>query len=173
MPAKKRTRPGRKSKYHTHVEPRLVEIREWYAGGATDDVVAKALGVGVSTFNRYKLEFKEFQDALKDPKKVADTRVVSELYENCLSRDVEEVHEEYDATGKLLSRKVVKKRVMGAVSAQVWWTKNRCGWRDAADVDVNPESTLARLLASIAAQGPDVPPPGNEGGPQNKRRTKV
>lgn len=56
---------GRKNKYFTHVQPRLQEITEW-AATMTDEDIAKALGVGRSTFFKYKAEKKDLQDALKN-----------------------------------------------------------------------------------------------------------
>lgn len=55
---------GRKNRYYSHVQPRLEEISEW-AQTMTEEQIAKCLGVGKSTFFKYKAENKELQDALK------------------------------------------------------------------------------------------------------------
>jgi len=60
---------GRRSKYHTHVEPRFAEITDWYQNqGATDKSVAKSLGIGEKTLHTYKLQFPQFLQLLKEAK---------------------------------------------------------------------------------------------------------
>src|SRR5690606_41175172 len=66
---------GRKSKYHTHVEPRLKEIEAWARDGLTDEQIAKNLGVAYSTFRKYKDEYPAFSAALKKGKEVVDIEV--------------------------------------------------------------------------------------------------
>lgn len=65
---------GRKNKYLTHVQPRLDEISEW-AQTMTDNDIAKALGVGISTFAKYKADNQELRDALKNGR----VKLVAEL----------------------------------------------------------------------------------------------
>lgn len=55
---------GRKSKYFTHVEPRLLEIMEM-CRTMTETQIAETLGVGASTFQAYKTEFPELAEILK------------------------------------------------------------------------------------------------------------
>lgn len=55
---------GRKSKYFTHVEPRLMEIMEM-CRTMTETQIAETLGVGASTFQAYKAEFPELAEILK------------------------------------------------------------------------------------------------------------
>lgn len=43
-----------KSKYETHVEPRLKEVEEWVAQGATDEEIAKALQISQWSLWKYK-----------------------------------------------------------------------------------------------------------------------
>lgn len=49
--------------YETKVQPYIDKIREWVAAGATNDEIAKALGVHVSTLIKYKKEYNELNDA--------------------------------------------------------------------------------------------------------------
>jgi len=44
----------RPSKYETHVEPHLEEIKEWRYNGETEKTIAKRLRVSVDTFGEYK-----------------------------------------------------------------------------------------------------------------------
>ena len=56
---------GRKSKYKTHVEPRLSEIRVWYQL-LNEAQIAKRLGISQTTFQKYKAEHTELQEALME-----------------------------------------------------------------------------------------------------------
>lgn len=65
---------GRKSKYETHVKPRLPEIMEM-CRTMTETQIAESLGIGASTFQYYKTEFPELVDCLKKGRQ----NLVSEL----------------------------------------------------------------------------------------------
>lgn len=54
---------AKKSKYETHVKPRLEEIAEWY-GFMTEGQIAKKLGVTQRTFTSYKKDHTELCEAL-------------------------------------------------------------------------------------------------------------
>lgn len=56
---------GRKSRYETHVQPRLEEIKEWYQLN-TEDQIAKRLGISAASFQKYKREHAELRDALRE-----------------------------------------------------------------------------------------------------------
>lgn len=58
------TKGGRKSLYHSHVEPYLDEITEWRKD-LTEAQIAKRLGIGKTAFGKYKKEFTELAEALK------------------------------------------------------------------------------------------------------------
>ena len=55
---------GRKNKYYTHIKPHLKEIPEMLQD-MTEEQVAKKLGVAYSSWNKYKLEFKELSEVIK------------------------------------------------------------------------------------------------------------
>lgn len=59
-----KSKAGRKSKYETHVKPRLPEIMEM-CRTMTEAQIAEALGIGASTFQYYKTEFPELVETLK------------------------------------------------------------------------------------------------------------
>ena len=54
---------GRPSKYETHVKPYIKDIRKWVKAGATDEEIAKGLGVALSTLSSYKNQFSELSEA--------------------------------------------------------------------------------------------------------------
>jgi DNA-binding NarL/FixJ family response regulator len=53
---------GRPCKYESHVQPRLGEVLDWLKKGYTDYSIADTLGVGYSTWMKYKAEILELQD---------------------------------------------------------------------------------------------------------------
>lgn len=56
---------GRKSAYEEKIKSRFKDIEKWLKGGATEKQIAAALGVGESTWFRYKAEKQEFQEFIK------------------------------------------------------------------------------------------------------------
>ena len=56
---------GRKNKYETDVKAHFPKIIEWLENGATERQIAQNLGIGYSTFNRYKTEHVELQEIIK------------------------------------------------------------------------------------------------------------
>lgn len=81
---------GRKSKYHTHVEPRLLEIEGWARNGLIDEQIARNLDVAVSTFNNYKKQFPELMESLKKGKEVVDIEVENALLKRALGYEYTE-----------------------------------------------------------------------------------
>ena len=55
---------GRPSKYKSHVEPYLDDIRDM-ALTMTEEQIAKTLGVGYTAFREYKRQYPALNDALK------------------------------------------------------------------------------------------------------------
>lgn len=96
---------ARPSKYETHVAPRLSEVADWVRNGATDEEVAKMLGIAYSTLREYKNEFSAFSAVLKETKDYVDAKVENALLESALK---------------------------GNITAQIFWLKNRRPerWRD-------------------------------------------
>jgi len=128
---------GRKSKYDPDTFPILVEgyARE----GLTEVQIAAKLGVGVSTFSKYKVDFVEFSEALKRGKAPVDTRV-----ENSLPMKVEEI--------------ITVKHIAPDTTAQIFWLTNRRPdtWRHKQSIDhttkgepVQP-TTIIHLGSGIA-----------------------
>lgn len=94
-----------KSKYDTHVKPKLDLIEGWARDGLTDEQIAEGLGIHVSTLYDYKNKYPEFSEALKNGKEVVDYQVEKAL---------------------------LTKALRGDVTAQIFWLKNRKPkqWRD-------------------------------------------
>lgn len=54
---------GRKSKYEEYCADHIEDIKKWVSAGATDEEVATALGIGVTTLYSYKTKYPKFADA--------------------------------------------------------------------------------------------------------------
>lgn len=115
---------ARPSKYETHVAPRFEEIQDWVRNGATDEEVAKRLGISRSTFCEYKNEFSEFSDTLKKGKDFVDAQVENALLQRALGYDFKEITKEL-RDGELVPTKIVTKHMAPDITAQIFWLKNR------------------------------------------------
>lgn len=73
---------GRKSVYETKIKSKFSDIAEWVRKGATERSIAKRLGVSVSTFEKYKSEFSEFSDLLKENRMAAVDDIENSMYQS-------------------------------------------------------------------------------------------
>ncbi len=122
---------ARPSKYETHVAPRLEEIKDWCRNGATDEEIAKRLGISRDSFYQYKKEFSDFSDTLKETKEIVDAQVENALLKRALGYEYKEVTKKV-VDGELKVTKVITKQVVPDTTAQIFWLKNRRPdkWRD-------------------------------------------
>lgn len=119
-----------KSKYFTHVEPKLEEVRKWAKDGLSDKQIATNLGIAYSTFREYKKKFSALSAPLKEGKDCAVKQVENALFKKALGYEYEEVTKEIcinEETGKqeLKITKVVTKRVHPDTTAIIFYLKNR------------------------------------------------
>ena len=118
-----------KSKYETHVAPRLEEIKDWVRNGATDSDVCQKLGISKDTFYEYKKRFSEFSDSLKENKEFVDAQVENALLQNALK---------------------------GKITAQIFWLKNRRSkqWHEKPiQIEDNQEQKLDALINALSSRG--------------------
>ena len=59
-----------KSKYETHVKPRFDEIEKWVSEGATQENIAKNLGISVRALLNYLRDYSDFADLINLQKKL-------------------------------------------------------------------------------------------------------
>lgn len=135
-----------KSKYETHVLPRLVEIEGWARDGLTDEQIAHNLGISKVSLYKYMDIHSELFELLKKSKAVVDREVENALLKRALGYEYDEVTKEQvmnPDTGEfeLKTTKVVTKQVVPDTTAQIFWLKNRKpnDWRDKRDVEVSGE----------------------------------
>lgn len=62
----------RKTKYDTHIAPKLEEIKQWREERLSIADIAKNLSVGLETLNRARLSHPELEEALKAPELTED-----------------------------------------------------------------------------------------------------
>ena len=126
---------ARPSKYHTHVEPRLNEIRAWARDGATEAEIAKRLKISENRLYVYKKEFSQFAQSLT-PAHEYDDEVVDELHKNTQGRIVKlqkpiKVRKKYFENGKLVREEEVVEIATEEIyvppdtRAQIYWLNNR------------------------------------------------
>ena len=141
---------GRKSAYVTKIKPRFKEIESWCRDGLIETQMAALLGVGLTTFWKYKSEKTEFAELLKTNKDIIDSEVEDSLLKRALGYEYEEVTEEYyidtkKVTGDIkkvkpdkIHRKTIKKFMPPDVTAQIFWLKNRQHekWRDKKKMEI-------------------------------------
>lgn len=125
-----------KSKYLTHVEPKLELVECWARDGLTDEQIANNLGIHVATFYEYKKKHNEFSESLKRGKDIIDYQVENALLKRALGYEYEEVTYEHGEETKR-----VLKHVVPDTTAQIFWLKNRKPqqWRDKKDIEHSGE----------------------------------
>ena len=109
-----------KSKYFTHVEPKLVLIEGWARDGLTDEQIYNNLGISKDTFYKYIKQYTDFSDALKKGKEIVDYEVENALLKRALGYEYDEITYE---CGEEVKR--VRKQVAPDTTAQIFWLKNR------------------------------------------------
>ncbi|EGT4908126.1 transposase [Clostridioides difficile] len=118
------------SKWETHVKDKLPLIEGLARNGIPEEQIAKKLGVGYSTFRRYKEKYGALRAALKKGREVVDFEVEGALIKRALgysyTEETRELKEGKDGEGaKLLLTKTVTKQVAPDITAQMFWLKNR------------------------------------------------
>lgn len=71
---------GRPNKYDSDVLPRFEEIKEWLKIGATDKEIAENLGINKATICEYKKRYPEFNELIKNGRKVPIQAIKAALF---------------------------------------------------------------------------------------------
>lgn len=122
-----------KSKYETHVEPKLLLVEAWARDGLSDEEIAHNLGIACSTFRAYKGRYEALSAALARGKEVVDVIVENALLKKCTGYDYTETTQEFktvEGEDGVLERVLVKEKTVtrhmpGDVTAQMFWLANR------------------------------------------------
>lgn len=125
---------GRKSKYETHVEPRLAEIEAWCRDGLSEKSIAAKLGVSYSTFRKHKKESSAlFGICARTRAYVDDVEVVPAYLKRVTGYDVTEVKKQYSYVKKengeiarvLVGEIEQTRHIPGDARAAEFWLTNR------------------------------------------------
>lgn len=104
--------------------------------GATDAQLADAFDVSISTVCLWKVEHKEFSEAVKLSKDISDRRVEESLYRRAMGYE----HDEVDirvVEGQIVQTPI-RKYYPPDSTAMIFWLKNRkkADWRDKVDQEI-------------------------------------
>lgn len=161
---KRRWEEMAETKLERCVLPRLDEIRAWAQKGAAEKDIAKALGVGVSTFRHYKTQCAALQAALDSGSEKPIEMVESALYRRAVGYDYEErkeIRKLMDGEMVLVEEQIYKKHLPPDPKAIAVWLSNRAGdrWKfgqkpDAAD---NCGGEWGVVVLPAATDGEEAP----------------
>lgn len=118
--------------------------------GATDAQLADFFEVAVSTVALWKVQHKEFSDAIKVPKAEADVRVEQSLYRRAMGYEHDEV--DIRVVGGELVQTPIRKVYPPDTTAAIFWLKNRKpeDWREKIDHTLaNPDGTALSLVVEF------------------------
>lgn len=135
----------------------LVTARALAKLGATNQEMAEAFGVSLSTLNLWKVQHQEFSDSIKSGKEVADDRVVDSLYNRAMGFS----HPDTDirvVDGAIVETPMVK-HYPPDTTAAIFWLKNRRPeeWRDKQEIEHSGSVALTdRILAARKRAKPEA-----------------
>lgn len=112
-------------------------LRELARRGASDEDIAKSIGVAKATLYRWKTKSDAIRDALQDGKLVADLEVEAVLFKKATGftvTDTKTICFLDKDTGEMVPGKMetTVKHVLPDTNAIIFWLKNRCPdlWKD-------------------------------------------
>ncbi len=135
-PASAKRGRGRPSLYQAAFAKQAAKLCQL---GATDAQLADFFEVAVSTVALWKVQHRDFSDALKLPKEEADDKVMQSLYRRAIGYE----HDECDirVVGGELVITPVRKHYPPDSTAAIFWLKNRKPgeWREMKAVELTGE----------------------------------
>jgi hypothetical protein len=134
---------GRPSKYDPAL---LTQVTNYCLLGATDEQLAVFIGIDVRTLARWKEDYPEFCQAIKEGKEVADATIGQSLFHRARGYSHPEV-KIFNNNGEAMVVDCMK-HYPPDTTACIFWLKNRQKekWRDKHEVDHGITSDLASLL---------------------------
>lgn len=131
----------------------LLKLEAWARDGLTDEQIAHNMGIGKTTFYRWKNENREIRESLKKGKEVVDIQVENALLKRALGyeykeRTKERIFDIESGEHRMVITKEVRKEVVPDTTAQIFWLKNRRPdlWRDRKEVGVEGSLNTASSL---------------------------
>jgi len=151
-----------------NIPDKLDAIAGWCIMGATDEEIYTNLGVGKTTFNRWKTKHPELMELLKRKKPIANAAVIGSIYRAARGFEYEEVRTEYEVDkdgkqDKILKVIKTKKYFPPNPTLAIYYTKNRdaLNWSDRQHLDiqeqVSPElKQTINVLAILNQKHPEA-----------------
>ena len=110
---------GRKSLYESNVVPNLDKIKKWIIHKNSDEFIADSLGIGYSTWMKYKAEKQELIELIEDAPKFRAS-IVEDVWEKQIERAKGFEYEETktilipneDGKPIILKKEIYKKRAL-------------------------------------------------------------
>jgi len=151
---------GRRGKYYTNVQPRLIEIEGWCREGLIDEQIWPRLSISKTSFYDYQNQHSEFLDALKNGKNIVDYRVENSLlksaegHEKIIKKAFKLKKVWYDENGKRCEEETIAYAdeifyYPPVPVSMIYWLKNRKPnqWKDKPDTkkDVAPVTIINAL----------------------------
>ena len=135
---------GRPSKYHTHVEPKLMLIEAWARDGLTEQQICNNLDISQESLIQYKKEYSELSEALKRGREVIDVMVENALLKAAIGYDYHE-EEINKATGEIVA---LQRTAHPNTTALIFWLKNRKPkqWRDKHELEHSGDLSIKVAL---------------------------
>lgn len=132
-------------------EDGLELITNWAAKGCTNAEIANNMGIGNSTFFTWQNQFTELREAIKKGRKLSIQFIENKFFQTAFGgvEEVTEVVEEktvIDHKGnehKVIDRKTTTRKLAPNVTAQIFYLKNKAGYSDNPQVEVDTEDTEA------------------------------
>lgn len=81
---------GRKSKYDEFCAPHIDEIEKWVSAGATDEEIAAALGISLTSIYEYKKKYPKFAKAFTRGREKVVIEIKAALLKKALGFNYEE-----------------------------------------------------------------------------------
>jgi len=123
------------SKAAIEITPELCEKAEKLAAqGLSQDQLARALGMGPTSFYEKKAEFAEFAEAIKNGQAKGVAIITNKLFERAkgYSHPEEKIFCSKDGD---ITRANTTKHWPPDTTAQIFYLKNRAGWKDKTEVE--------------------------------------
>lgn len=146
-------KPNRKAKqnlYDVIVKPNLEKVKDWYRNGATEEEVAKKLGISLRSLHNYKTRYPEFLEAVSKSRDIADAEVEAALFKKATGSIITEeavikLKKEYYENGRktlveeFIEKVELKREIPSDTVAAIFWLKNRRSeqWKDKRDVELS------------------------------------
>lgn len=131
---KVKNKGGRPTKYKEEYNE---QVRKLCLLGATDERIGNFFEVDEATVNRWKIEYPEFRESIREGKETADANVADALYNRALGYSHKQDHIS-NFQGEITITPTTKHYPPDTGAAFIW-LKNRGGWKDKQEVEHSGE----------------------------------